>query len=179
MALIPVYFTVAGMFPIDNSSATAIDPGTCLTLVADVNGDPQVRIADADDIVIGIAGDGYKLDSLTNPVNYAADIVINAQGDTTRSQDRINDLYKETLGSSLMTVYSGAGTFRTTTYVGSPDVGTKLYSNSVGKLTITNAGGSLVGHCVHAAKAYPSGVPGTDIEGSTSLGTYLTFNLLL
>ena len=177
--LIPVYFTVAGQFKMNNATPTAIAAGQCLKLNEDGNLDVFVSVANATDNVVGIAGDTFKLDSPASASGYAADVVINAGGDTTRSQNRISDMYKETLGSGMMTVYSGAGTFRTDQYTGTPDIGDPIYSNANGLITDVSGGGTRVGTCVGSAKAYPSGVPGTDIEGSTSLGTLITFNLLV
>ena len=182
MALIPVYFTVAGQFQIDNSSATAIAPGTLMKLTADANDDAFVDIANTTSGVVGVAADGFRTELLSPPASgYAADIITGSNGNTTtRSQNRISDLFRETAASGLMTVYTGAGTFRTTQYAAvSFTLGQKLYSDASGKLTNSSNAGGIVGTVVGLPKAFPSGVPGTDIDGSMSLGTYLTFNLLV
>jgi hypothetical protein len=179
MALIPVYFTIAGSFQFDNSSATPVAPGTLMKLTAGAGDAAYVAAANTTSGVVGVAADAFLSNMLNPPASgYAADIVINSQGDTTRSQDRISDLFKETLASGLMTVYSGSGTFRTTMYANvTYTLGQPLFSDAYGNVTnVSNAGGKI-GIVVGLPLAFPSGVPGTDIDGSISLGTYLTFNL--
>lgn len=184
MALIPVYFTVAGQFKIDNSSLTAIAPGTLMTLTADATDEAVVAKASNTGAVVGVAADGFRTETMSPPASgYAADIVTGADGNTTtRSTNKLYELYRETAGSGLMTVYSGVGTFRTTEYeTGSYTLGASLYASANGKLTTnTNSGNAAkVGVCVGLPKAFPNGVPGTDVAGSMSLGTYLTFNMQL
>ena len=181
MALIPVYFTVAGQFKIDNSATTPIAPGTLLSLTEGGDGEAYVSKASTSSGVVGVAGDGFRTELLSPPASgYAADIVIGSNGNTTtRSQNRLSDLFRETGASGLMTTYSGSGTFRTTEYATGLTwtVGQKLYSNASGLLTNVSNSGGAVGTLVKKPSAFPSGVPGTDIDGSMSLGTYLTFNL--
>lgn len=198
MALIPVYFTVAEFFKFDNSSSTAVAAGTVMKVTADAALETFVVPAGNTGNAVGLAGDGYKTDGLTafaaagaNPGNsgatragsYAADIVINAQGNTVRTTNRVYELYKETLGSGRMTIYSGSGKFLSTEYETGVTyaIGDKLYSSAAGKVTNasnTNAA-PLVGTLVGLPKAYPNGVPGISVEGSMSLGNYMAINLLL
>ncbi len=183
MALIPVYFTISGQYLIDNSSGTAIAPGTLLTLTADANNEATVAKSSATTMVIGVAADGFRTELLNPPASgYAGDIITGAYGNTTtRSTNRINDLYRDTAGSGKMTVYSGVGTFRTTEYDSNQTytLGEKLYSTATGKFTNDDGGGNVVGFVTGLPSAFPNGVPGTDVDGSMSLGTYLTFNLTL
>jgi len=187
MALIPVYFSVANYFRIDNASTTPIPPGTVMSLsVLDASLDSFVEICNGVTSPIGVAADAFLSEFMNPPASgYAADIVTGAFGNsTTRSTNRINDLFMETRGSGLMTVYTGVGTFRTTVY--DPTVTAsqwvsalngKLYSNANGQLTPVGTQNSI-GTLVGVPKAFPSGVPGTQTwDGSMSLGTYLTFNL--
>ncbi len=177
--LIPVHFSVATQFKIDNSSGTAILAGTLLRLTA-VGDDSFVAKANATSTVVGVAADSFKLDAAASASGYAADITINSAGDTTRSQNRISDLYKETLASGFMTTYTGVGQFRTDQYdtgVGSWTLGQPLFSTAVGLVTNVDGGGDSIGKLVGKPQAFPSGVPGTDIDGSISLGTLLTFTL--
>jgi hypothetical protein len=80
-----------------------------------------------------------------------------------------------------MTVYSGVGTFLTSEYKSSDTfaLGGGVYADANGKLTTTDGGGNLVGRVTGLPKAYPNGVPGTDVEGSLSLGTLLKIQLSL
>jgi hypothetical protein len=186
MALIPVHFTIAGQWNFDNSSATAVAPGTCLKPTADADEVVYVSTASATSAVVGVAADGFRTETIDPPASgYADDIVVGADGNTTtRTQNRISDLYRETAGSGKMTVYSGVGTFRTTAYSSAVTwsgvtIGASLYSDASGLLTNSNGGGTKVGYLLQRPVAFPSGVPGSDVDGSMSLGTYLTFNMTL
>ena len=177
--LLPVHFTIAGQFNFDNSSIYEMQAGRLVTLT-EVNNEAFVAPCDAADQCIGVAGDSYKSDSTPSATGYAADITINPSGDTVRSQNRISDVYKETLASGAMTVYSGSGTFFTDQYdtsVVAWTLGQALYSNAGGKITNVDGGGNVIGHLVGKPTAYPSGVPGTDVLGSISLGTLIKFTL--
>lgn len=186
--LIPTFFTVSGQFKIDNTSTTPIAPGCPLALGQNSDGESVVEIADGATTtkpVIGLAADGYLTEALTPPASgYAADIVTGAYGNATvRSTNRINDLYKETRGSGMMTVYSGVGTFRSSEYVVADSLvpGDKLYAGTganKGKMVkTTSTEGTVIGVVVEAPRAYPNGVPGTTVDGSMSLGTLVAFNL--
>ena len=184
MALIPVHFSHAPQFPINNSSLTPIPPGQLLKLNVDANGNPQVSAASTTSGVVGLAADGFLTQNITPPASgYAADLVTGANGNTTtRSTNRINDLYRDTAGSGLMTVYTGVGVFRTTQYSTAVtfNLMDRLWSDASGLVTNvagTGNGADSIGKVVGLPKAFPSGVPGTDIDGSMSLGTYLTIEV--
>jgi hypothetical protein len=95
------------------------------------------------------------------------------------TQNRVSDFFNEALASSLMTVYHAGGRFASDQFVaGLTYVPAQvLYSNAAGLLTNVNGGGNIVGRVVAAPQAWPSGVPGTDVAQSISLGTYLDFIL--
>jgi len=181
--LVPVHFTVAGQFKINNAtSQPAIVQGTLLTLGAVGDESYVEAVNNTADYVVGVAGDNFRFDqAATKHLGYAADIVINSAGDTTRSMNRINDLYKDTLGSGLMTVYSGVGTFRTTVYdttVVTWTLSEPLYTNAAGEITnVPSASAQVVGRLVGKPQKFPNGVPGVDVQNSMSLGTFLTFTL--
>jgi hypothetical protein len=179
--LIPVHFTIAGNFPFDNTSSgpnytAGVAAGQPLTVYSNAQVYQGITYNKAyvkacsslSNIVIGLAGDGFRTDVIAAAAGaaagYAANIVISGNGDTTLSQNRISDLYKETLASGQMTVYSGSGTFRTDQYDGTQSyaLGAPLYSNASGQITSFPNGTSLqvIGHCVGVPWAFPSGVPG-------------------
>ena len=122
---------------------------------------------------------------------YAADLIIGAYplsppvGRTRSTQNRVSDMFDETLSSGKVTVYFGGGEFFTdqfeTVNGGSPidyNPGDDLFLSANGILTNVGTTGTnaRVGLLVENPKAYPSGVPGTDTaDGSLSLGTYLHF----
>ena len=209
--LIPVHFSIAGQFKFlntydgtDDDGVTAnkmILPGTLVTLVANPQtyagvtiNNSYVKRAAAGDYVVGLAGDAFKSDLAASAYGYAADIVVNGAGDTMRSQNRISDMYKETLASGMMTVYSGVGTFRTDQYdtnVATASIMSPLYQSTVsgnGGLLGTSNGttNQVVGHLVVQPVAFPSGVPGVGgtwatnwIDNSMSLGTLATITISL
>lgn len=209
MALIPVHFTIAQSLRVDNASATPIPQGSVLTVTGfDSDDVPLCALAAKTDAVIGLAGDNYMFnvnESTTahtvgitsNDLAYAADIVVSAHGETTRSMNRINDLYKDTLGSGLMTVYSGSGVFRTTRFVTASTytpgltvvVADHATGENKGKVDLVGGGGTLVGKilagnvasaaAVAGGYKFPSGVPGTDVQGSMSLGNFITIQVNL
>src|SRR4051812_28510188 len=100
MALIPVHFTIAQQFKIDNSAVTAIAPGALLRLTADANSEAVVSAANTTSGVVGLAADGFRTETLSPPASgYAANIVVGADGNTTtRSTNKLNELYRETSG---------------------------------------------------------------------------------
>jgi hypothetical protein len=55
-----------------------------------------------------------------------------------------------------------------------------LYVDGTSVLTATpSASTQIVGYCVKAPGPYESGVPGTDVNGSLTLGNYMEFKLVL
>jgi hypothetical protein len=190
MALIEVFHIVADEYPV--ASGNAIVSGMVCSLESggtDLDGTEGVaRVIPASHTggsavnVIGIAGDSSKNDKGHTP--YSTNVVINATGGTRSTQDRVSDMYDETVSSGLITVYNSGGKFRTDQYDPTdatnmtPGTSLLVSVNSDG-LIGTNAAGSnaKVGVAVIIPSSFPSGVPGTDIAGSISLGTFLTLKL--
>jgi len=106
-------------------------------------------------------------------------------------QSRVSDYFDETRASGKMTVYHSGGEFATDQFaanVASVDPFTALYAAN-GVLDTRDQLGSelasmLVGRLVKSDGAYPSGVPGVDINGDQALSgennnTYIEFKLLI
>jgi len=176
MALIEIYHVVADMYPI--AASQSIREGMCVGL----NTDGEAEAADATAQIFGIAGDNTVVSASNTDKStpYSAALVTGASGASTKwTENRVADAYNETTASGKMTVYTGGGKFATDQYADVTFVvGNALYSDANGKLTNVDGGGSIVGTVVALPTAYPSGVPGTDtVDGSLSLGTFLTFIL--
>ncbi len=189
MALIPVHHTIATQYAVASGSGN-ITEGMGVALAADSSGDlnPYVKLPDANGgFTVGIAGDS-KLSS-TSGNAYSASVVVNGSGSTRTTTNRVSDMFDETLASGKMTVYMGSGEFLTDQYVaaefdafGDNAAGAALYvvqsGANAGKITSTSSNnGNKIGHLIAAQNAYPSGVPGTDINGSTSLGNFIRIAL--
>jgi len=178
MALINIYHVVADQLPVNQDFIADIMAGMCVK----IDDDGTVTKCDtAGELVYGIAGDTQS--NTTAGTAYADNIITGAYGALARStQNRVSDNFNETGASGLMTVYTSGGKFATdeydTTREDSLTPGTKLYTNNAGLLSDVAGAGNVVGIVVSAPAAYPSGVPGTDINGSMSLGTYLIFKLI-
>jgi hypothetical protein len=110
-------------------------------------------------------------------------------------QSRASDYYDETKASGMMTVYHSGGEFATDQFaanVAGATVGpmAKLYARN-GLLDIIDQAGNanttgsyLVAFLTQVDGAYPSGVPGTDINGDQALSgdntnTYIEFKLVI
>ena len=174
MALIEVFHVVADHYPVDPEYTGEIIEGQAVTL--DANG--YVAPTDAGDFVVGIAGDSI---STAGNTEWSAQVTINPAGAQRYTQNRVANQGDETLASGRLTVYTSGGKFRSdqydTTQTYAP--GDTLYAGATGLLT-SDAGGAanaVVGLVVEGPLAFPSGVPGTDIDGSMSLGTFVTFIL--
>ena len=83
--------------------------------------------------------------------------------------------------SAMMTVYHSNGKFATDQYdtTGTYVPGAALYVGASGKLQTTDAGSAQIVGRVVSEGDYPSGVPGTDVNGDISLGDYLVFKLIV
>jgi hypothetical protein len=191
MALIPIYHVVADYFSVDPDWTTPIVEGHVVRLTGD--GDQSFVNLATTTSSIGINAD--TLSNTTAGTPYAANLVIGAYGPiqnptakTRSTENRVSDMFNETLASGEMTVYHAGGKFASDIYetIDTSDapityaVGDPLYSSANGKLTNENFGSAArrIGQCVLVPQEYPSGVPGTATpDGSTSLGVYLTFIL--
>ena len=154
MALIPKYHVIAAVH--DRSTDVIIqgmfvylDPTTGTVKRADNNTTE----------VLGVAGDSKSLSPDSGmPGAYEG------------WQNRASDSFDETKASRKMTVYESGGEFATDQFeadVETADIGDPLYVSHAGKLT--NTGTTVVARLTRAAGAYPSGVPGTDINGDMAL----------
>ena len=180
MALIPVQHVVADQFNIDPdwdfSTNGTIEAGQCVEL--STTGFIQL-VDTAGDRVLGIAGDNLMNAGGGTP--YSTNLVIGAGGNrTTSTQNRVSDFFDETVASALLTVYTGGGRFLSDQYADlSYTTNDPLYSDANGDISNASAGSAVVmGVCVTVPGAYPSGVPGTDVSGSITLGNYLEFILV-
>jgi len=188
MALIERYHTVSSALKVDRDSANDIIEGQCCQL-ATSGGVTVVQRFDGTetaDSCIGLAGDSFDQDAGNHP--YSETVVVSGTGGTRSTQNRVSDMFDETVASGMITVYTGAGEFFTDQYLTSVTFapGEKLYPTDLGMVTnVSN--GNQIGRCIAAPSAYPSGVPGVDdtpenatttaTNGSTSLGDFLHLQL--
>ncbi len=182
MALIPVYHVVPSYYAVDPDHDAVSNPIIMGEFVAlDTNG--YVTQTGVTTLAVGIAGDTIATDSGYSP--SAADVVISGTGAVRSTSNRVSDFFNETSGSGKMTVYHGGGEFLTDRYVtganwAGTSHGANLYTTSAGLLTPADPGsGRVVGRLTGRPSAYPSGVPGTDVQGSISLGDFAKFVLVL
>ncbi len=102
-------------------------------------------------------------------------------------QNRVSDFYNETKASGKMTVYHSGGEFATDQFasnVSSAAVMTLLYAVNGVLETVNSQSSGAVARVVKAAGMYPSGVPGTDLNGDQLLtgdnsDTYVEVKLLV
>ena len=181
MALIPVQHVVADQFNVDPdwdfTTNGTIEAGQLVKLAST----GFIQLCDtASERPIGIAGD--NLSNAGGGTPYAANLTIGAGGNRqTSTQNRVSDFFDETVASSLLTVYTGGGRFLSDQYATVTILpGEQLYTDASGNITNVVGGGAgvVLGVCVTAPGAYPSGVPGTDVSGSITLGNYIEFVLI-
>ena len=186
MSLIEVFPGVADHYAVDPAWTTEVLEGALVKLNTS-GSNVYVGLATAT-AVVGVAGDSYSTDTSGTP--YSESVVIGVSGTvlspTARlrsTQNRATDMFDETVATGKITVYHGFGTYKTDQYVTGDTytAGASLYSNASGKFTTTDAGSAVVVGLVMAPPtSEPSGVPGTTTpDGSTSLGSYLRFKLLI
>ena len=161
-----------------------------------------VRINSSGDIVLwdgdqgesepfGVAGDTKSTTTVGLP--GAGNSIVLANSGAVDTVNRVSDPgggRDETAASGRMTVYHGGGEFATDQFesgVSSATVGDRLWVlDATGKLNNAGGGSSsgVVATLTRAAGAFPSGVPGTDINGDLSLSgdnnnTWIEFKLLI
>lgn len=179
MALIEVQHLIATSFPVDPDHDVVANPIIEGQFVAlDANG--FVTEANVTTRAVGLAGDTIAADGGYKP--YAADIVVNSAGAVRSTSNRVSDMYNETLGSGKMTVYISGGEFLTDQFAASPSdpwtPGANAYCTSGGLVSPDNPGGGrVVGTILSGPAAVESGVPGTDIRGSITLGNFVRIKL--
>ena len=172
MALIEIYHVVADMYDVDPHYTGTIIPGQAVTL----NANGYIEPTDAGDSIIGVAGDAI---STEGEGAYSADVTVNGAGAVRKTENRVSDGGNETLASGLMTVYTSGGKFQSDQYDAAQAYvpGDQLYAGDAGVLTTEVGANSVVGTVVAGPAAVASGVPGADVNGSLSLGTFITFVL--
>jgi len=169
MGLVEKYHVVASKHPMGSSD---IEEGQLVKL----NSSQEIVPYDQSGTVIGVAGDTKS--------STASGLPGIASGWTNRVSDR--NLYDETYASSQMTVYHSGGEFATDQFetdVASAAVGASLYGSANGKLQAA-VNGNVIAILTRAAGAYPSGVPGVDINGDIALAgdntnQWIEFKLLV
>ena len=169
MALVEIFHVVAS-----NHATGSTDVTEGQLVVLNSAGEIVPVTTGASDVVFGVAGD-TKSDSASGmPGVYDG------------WQNRASDSFDETGASAMMTVYHDGGEFATDQYesdLASATVGAYLYASDNGKLQAAEQG-IAIGILTRAAGAYPSGVPGTDVNGDLALrgdnsNQYIAFKLLI
>ena len=174
MALIVEYHVVADMYPVGD---TAISAGMLVSMTAGVI---VPSAADPDQQSFGIAGDN-RLSAEGQTTAYSDQLTIGAGGAGSRwTENRVSDFYDETLASQKITVYNGGGKFWISNDLFDNDGASCAGGLLIGLGTIAGdwtdtavTDDDVCGLCVGASQAYPSGVPGTDVSGSITLGNYV------
>ena len=186
MALIERYHTVASVLKVDRDSSNDILEGQCVQLETSGGETVVQRVDSATNVCIGLAGDSFDQDSGNHP--FSETVVVSGTGGTRSTQNRVSDMFDETVASGMITVYTGGGEFFTDQYDTADGFtpGEALYAEANGLVSTTSAG-NQIGRVISSPAAYPSGVPGVDdtpenattgaINGSTSLGDFLHFSL--
>lgn len=169
MALIEKFFIVAEHFPV--AAGEEIIEGMWVAL----NSDGEVIAADggASEVAIGIAADTKSTDTSGLPSTNDS-----SQG---AFVNRVSDSFDETKASGRITVYMAGGTFATNMFESDTyAVNEALYVSANGKLqNSASTSGQIVGYLTKVPAAYASGVPGTDVDGSLSLGSYGEFKMVI
>lgn len=169
MALVEKYHVVAAVRPV--ATDQTIKEGQMVAL----NGNGQVVLQGANyKVAYGIAGDTKNTAGSYMPgINYIAGGTIQ-QG----WQNRVSDYFDETKASGKMTVYHSGGEFATDQFHDNV-AGSNPYTALCARNGILDthdqdgvSGGTfltLVGFLTQTAAAYPSGVPGTNVNGDIAL----------
>lgn len=172
MALIPKFIVVAAEKPV--ASGETIKMGQVVSL--DTDGNVVLQSA-TNTIPYGLAGDTKSTSASAMPG------IDSANG----WQNRVSDYFDETKASAKMTVYHSGGEFATDQFAANvTSAGTilcKLYGYN-GLLDTDDGHGTsiVVGRLTMLAGTYPSGVPGTDLNGDQALSgdnsnTYIELKL--
>jgi len=170
MALIEIFHVVASNHAV---GSTDIDEGQLVKMDTDGT---IIPVSAASDLVLGVAGDTKSSSASAMPGIYSG------------WQNRASDSFDETSASGKMTVYHDGGEFATDQFeadLSSAVVGAALYPSANGKLQATQtATEAAVAVLTRAAGSYPSGVPGTDINGDLALqgdnsNQYIEYKLLI
>ena len=171
MSLIPKLIVVAAERPV--ASGETIKMGQIVSL--DTTGSVVLQSSTYKN-PYGIAGDTKSTSASAMP------------GIGSGWQNRVSDYFDETKASGKMTVYHSGGEFATdqfATNVASAAIMAPLYGvNGVLDTVDTLGSTGVVAKLVKSAGTYPSGVPGTDLNGDMALGgdnnnTYIDIKLVI
>jgi len=176
MALIPRYHVVADSLAVDADAEIIM--GSFVKLNTD--GEVVQATGAASEYAFGVAGDTKSAD--TSGMPSTNDAVMGASGTSQAFVNRASDgLTDETKASAKMTVYHSGGKFATDQYDtdGTYVPGAALYVGASGKLQTSDAGSGQIAARTISEGAYPSGVPGVDVDGDITLGDYLTFKMVI
>jgi len=181
MAIIPIQHVIADNLPVDPDWSFAINGTIQAGTAVDIGTGGFVRLVNvAGARALGLAGDNLMNAGGGTP--YSTALTVGAGGNRTRStENRVSDFFDETLASSLLTVYHGGGRFASDQTVAGLTFtpGDLLYASAVGTISNVAGAGIVLGVCIAAPGAYPSGVPGTDVSGSITLGDYIDMWLVV
>ena len=136
---------------------------------------------------------GSALDQLTQYVPYG---IAGDTKSTTASampgivagwQNRVSDYFDETKASAKMTVYHSGGEFATDQFAANVAAAVPyvaLYAQNGVLETLSTQSQVIVGYLTQPMGAYPSGVPGTDVNGDMALAgentnQYIEFKLVI
>ena len=186
MALVEKYHVVASSVPVDPNTLD-IKEGMLVAW----NGANGVRRVTTGDIglVYGVAGDSNLTKGDSNLTNASA-----MPGVYDGWQNRVTDGFDETKASGKITVYHSGGEFATDQFVDPSGTNMTaahcghylLAQEATGKLAYQGATRTVqtVAQLTRAAGSYPSGVPGTDLNGDMKLkgdnsSKYVEFKLLV
>ena len=187
MALIEEYMVVADHFPI-NSAVTDLIEGMFVKLnaageVVKATGTATDASTNLPERAIGVCGDTKSTSQSGLPSTNSANIGMGGLNPNYQAfVNRVSDSFDETKASGRATVYHSGGKFLTNQYETSVStawaVGLPLYVSANSKLTTDQSpGGQIVATCVQIPSQVESGVPGIDVRGSLTLGTYVEFKL--
>lgn len=171
MALIEKFFIVADHYPV--KTGVEIIEGMFVKL--DANGEVVLATGTSNEVALGVAADTKSTDTSGLPSTN------DAEPGSVPFVNRVSDSFDETRASGRMTVYHSGGTFASNQFFGSGYlVNDPLYVHSSGKLTrVASASGQVVAYLTKIPAATASGVPGTDVSGDLSLGSYGEFKLVI
>ena len=174
MALIEKFVVIADHYPV-NSSASLIE-GMFVKLNS--SGEVVAATGGASEVALGVCADTKSTSTSGLPSTNNA-YVGGTLGASATFVNRVSDTFDETKASGRMTVYHGGGIFASNQYEALTfAVNEALYVSASSKLTnVASTSGQIVGYVTKAPAAYDSGVPGTDINGSLTLGNYMEFKL--
>jgi len=182
MALYELYHVVADYYDVNPDHDFDADGRIIEGMAVTLDSSGFVQPSNATDVVFGLAGDTLtdrapaSAAELHRP--YQAALIINPQGATRFTSNRVSDFYDETRASGKLTIYHGGGKFASDQVAAGISFapGDSIRSNATGLLTTAGAS-TVIGIATSDVGDLESGIPGTDIKGSIALGDYVTFTL--